>query len=91
MVYKGITDTATSFTDNKKTVSSMFFMLLQKRVIIYSDCATPTSEQLAAICSAETAKLFGIKPKIAMLCYVMLKYVMLKYVMLKEKVENDRE
>ncbi|YCJ93825.1 MAG: phosphate acetyltransferase [Candidatus Karelsulcia muelleri] len=57
-----------------KTVSSMFFMLLQKRVIIYSDCAiisTPTSEQLAeiAICSAETAKLFGIKPKIAMLSY----------------------
>ncbi|MFP3037260.1 MAG: phosphate acyltransferase [Candidatus Karelsulcia muelleri] len=51
--------------------------LLQKRVIIYSDCAiisTPTSEQLAdiAICSAETAKLFGIKkikPKIAMLSY----------------------
>lgn len=57
-----------------KTVSSMFFMLLQNRVIIYSDCAiisTPTSEQLAdiAICSAETAKLFGIKPKIAMLSY----------------------
>ncbi|MGM5631799.1 phosphate acetyltransferase [Apibacter raozihei] len=57
-----------------KTVSSVFFMLLQDRVLVYGDCAVvpnPTSEQLAdiAISSAQTAKAFGIEPKIAMLSY----------------------
>lgn len=57
-----------------KTVSSVFFMLLQDRVLVYGDCAVvpnPTSEQLAdiAISSAQTAKAFGIEPKVAMLSY----------------------
>lgn len=57
-----------------KTVSSVFFMLLDDRVLVYGDCAivpNPTAEQLAeiAITSAETAKAFGIEPKVAMLSY----------------------
>ncbi len=56
------------------TVSSVFFMCLPSRVSIFGDCAVnpnPTSEQLAdiAISSAETSKMFGIEPKIAMLSY----------------------
>ncbi len=55
-------------------VSSVFFMCLADRVLVYGDCAVnpkPTAEQLAeiAIASAETAKVFDIKPKIAMLSY----------------------
>ncbi|WP_343153005.1 phosphate acetyltransferase [Buchnera aphidicola] len=57
-----------------KLISSVFFMLLRKNTLIYSDCAinpNPTSEQLAeiAIQSFNTAKIFGIVPKIAMLSY----------------------
>ena len=56
------------------TVSSVFFMCLPNRVSVFGDCAVnpnPTSEQLAdiAISSAETSKMFGIEPKIAMLSY----------------------
>ncbi len=56
------------------TVSSVFFMCLPNRVSVFGDCAVipnPTSEQLAdiAISSAETAKMFGIDPKVAMLSY----------------------
>ena len=56
------------------TVSSIFFMCLPDRVSVFGDCAVnpnPTSEQLAeiAISSAESSKLFGIEPKIAMLSY----------------------
>jgi phosphate acetyltransferase len=56
------------------TVSSVFFMCLPNRVSVFGDCAVnpnPTSEQLAeiAISSAETSKMFGIDPKIAMLSY----------------------
>ncbi|MBB3698754.1 phosphate acetyltransferase [Flammeovirga yaeyamensis] len=55
-------------------VSSVFFMSLPDRVLVYGDCAVnpnPNSEQLAeiAISSAETAIAFGIEPKIAMLSY----------------------
>ena len=56
-------------------VSSVFFMALPDRVLVYGDCAVnpnPTAEQLAeiAISSADTAKAFGIKqPRIAMLSY----------------------
>ncbi|GIZ14287.1 phosphate acetyltransferase [Capnocytophaga catalasegens] len=57
-----------------KTVSSVFFMLLQDRVLVYGDCAivpNPTAEQLAeiAITSADSAKAFGIEPKVALLSY----------------------
>ncbi len=55
-------------------VSSVFFMLLADRVLVYGDCAVvpdPNAEQLAdiAISSAETAAQFGIEPRIAMLSY----------------------
>ncbi len=55
-------------------VSSVFFMCLEDRVLVYGDCAInprPTAEQLAdiAIASADTAKLFGIEPRVAMLSY----------------------
>ncbi|MCS5490080.1 phosphate acetyltransferase [Algoriphagus limi] len=56
------------------TVSSVFFMCLPNRVSVFGDCAVvpnPTTEQLAdiAISSAESAQMFGIEPKIAMLSY----------------------
>jgi phosphate acetyltransferase len=56
------------------TVSSVFLMCLADRVLAYGDCAVipePTVEQLAdiAISSAETARQFGIEPRVAMLSY----------------------
>jgi phosphate acetyltransferase len=55
-------------------VSSVFFMCLADRVLVYGDCAVnpkPDSTQLAdiAISSADTAAAFGIAPRIAMLSY----------------------
>ncbi len=55
-------------------VSSVFFMCLKDRVLVYGDCAVnpdPDAEGLAviAISSAQTAKIFGIDPRIAMLSY----------------------
>ncbi|MCX2959422.1 MAG: phosphate acyltransferase, partial [Serratia symbiotica] len=57
---------------NTTLVSSIFFMLLPDKVLIYGDCAVnvnPNSQELAeiAIQSANSAKIFGIKPRIAML------------------------
>jgi phosphate acetyltransferase len=57
------------------TVSSVFFMLLPDRVVLYGDCAivpNPTAEQLAeiAISSADSATTFGIDTaRVAMLSY----------------------
>ncbi len=55
-------------------VSSVFFMCLDTRVLVYGDCAIvpdPTPEELAQIAveSAQTAKAFGIDPIVAMLSY----------------------
>ena len=55
-------------------VSSVFFMCLEDRVLVYGDCAinpNPDAEQLAeiAIASADTATAFGIEPKVALLSY----------------------
>ncbi|KUG09944.1 phosphate acetyltransferase [Solirubrum puertoriconensis] len=55
-------------------VSSVFFMCLPDRVVVFGDCAVnpnPTAEQLAeiAISSAESGMRFGIEPRIAMLSY----------------------
>jgi phosphate acetyltransferase len=55
-------------------VSSVFFMALEDRVLVYGDCAInpdPDATQLAdiAISSAETARAFGVEPRVAMLSY----------------------
>jgi phosphate acetyltransferase len=55
-------------------VSSVFFMCLPGKVLVYGDCAinsNPSSEELAAIAvaSADTAAAFGITPRVAMLSY----------------------
>ncbi len=55
-------------------VSSLFFMCMQTRVLVYGDCAVnqnPDQKELAqiAISSARTAKQFGIEPRVAMLSY----------------------
>lgn len=55
-------------------VSSVFFMCLEDRVLVYGDCAInpkPTAEELAdiAIASADTAQLFGVEPRVAILSY----------------------
>ena len=60
--------------EGANTVSSVFFMLLEDRVVAYGDCAInpdPNAQQLAeiAISSADTSKRFGIDPKVAMLSY----------------------
>jgi phosphate acetyltransferase len=55
-------------------VSSVFFMCLADRVLVYGDCAVnvhPSAEQLAgiAVASAGTAARFGVEPRVAMLSY----------------------
>jgi len=55
-------------------VSSIFFMCFETKVLVYGDCAInedPNAQELAdiAIASADSAKTFGITPKVAMLSY----------------------
>ncbi|HEU5129030.1 MAG TPA: phosphate acetyltransferase [Glycomyces sp.] len=55
-------------------VSSVFFMCLEDRVLVYGDCAVnpdPDAAQLAdiALSSAGTAAEFGVDPRVAMLSY----------------------
>lgn len=55
-------------------VSSVFFMLMPDQVYVYGDCAVnpaPTAEELAdiAIQSADSARAFGIHPRVAMISY----------------------
>jgi phosphate acetyltransferase len=55
-------------------VSSVFFMLMPDQVYVYGDCAVnpdPTAEELAdiAIQSADSAKAFGMEPRVAMISY----------------------
>ena len=57
-----------------KTVSGVFLMSMADRVYLYGDCAVipnPTTDQLCdvAVASAETARAFGLDPKVAMLSY----------------------
>jgi len=57
-----------------RIVSSVFFMCLPEQVVVYGDCAInpdPNAEELAdiALQCADSAKLFGIKAKVAMLSY----------------------
>lgn len=55
-------------------VSSVFFMCLADRVLVYGDCAInpdPNAAQLAeiALSSARTAQTFGVDPRVALLSY----------------------
>ena len=55
-------------------VSSLMFMLLAGRVVVYADCAlqvSPNSEELARIAAASalTSSCFGIDPDVALLSY----------------------
>lgn len=57
-----------------RKVSAFFFMVLEERLLLFADCAVniePNSRELAdiAIDTAETAKRFGIFPRIAMLSF----------------------
>ncbi|MGM0465995.1 MAG: phosphate acetyltransferase [Acidobacteriota bacterium] len=68
---------AFEFIKTKKgfsVISSVFFMCLPDRVLVYGDCAVnpdPDADQLAeiAIASAQTATTFEIHPIVAMLSY----------------------
>lgn len=55
-------------------VSAIFFMLMKEQVYVFGDCAlnlNPNADELAqiAIQSADTAKAFGIDPRVAMITY----------------------
>ena len=55
-------------------VSSVFFMLMPDQVLVYGDCAInpdPNATELAEIAlqSADSAKAFGVEPKVAMISY----------------------
>ncbi len=57
-----------------EVVSSIFFMCLETRVLVFGDCAIvqdPTASELASIAieSAKNAKKFDIEPKVAMISY----------------------
>ena len=55
-------------------VSSVFFMLMPEQVLVYGDCAinpNPNAVQLAEIAkqSSDSARAFGVDPKVAMISY----------------------
>lgn len=61
-------------TPDCSIVSSVLLMCLEDRVLAYGDCAVnpdPNASQLSeiAMSSAQTAYLFGIEPRVAMLSY----------------------
>lgn len=61
-------------TKNVSTVSSVFFMCLPNQVMVYGDCGvvpSPNADELASIAiqSHDSARAFGIEPKVAMLSY----------------------
>jgi phosphate acetyltransferase len=58
----------------RRVVSSVFLMCLADRVLVYGDCAVvpnPDAAELAdiAVSAADTAAMFGIEPRVAMLSY----------------------
>lgn len=60
--------------DDEPLVSSFFFMCFESGPRLFADCAlntSPDAEALAAIANqtAETARLFGLDPRVAMLSY----------------------
>jgi len=61
-------------SDAAELVSSIFFMCLPDQVVVYGDCAInpdPDAAQLAdiAIQSADSARRFGLEPRVAMISY----------------------
>jgi len=61
-------------SDSAELVSSIFFMCLPDQVVVYGDCAInpdPDATQLAdiAIQSADSARRFGLEPRVAMISY----------------------
>lgn len=61
-------------TKDASIVSSVFFMCLKTKVLVYGDCAVnqdPDAKQLAEIAyiSSKTAEAFSLFPKVAMLSY----------------------
>jgi len=61
-------------SDSAELVSSIFFMCLPDQVVVYGDCAInpdPDAAQLAdiAIQSADSARRFGLEPRVAMISY----------------------
>ncbi|HEX7616612.1 MAG TPA: NADP-dependent malic enzyme [Thermoanaerobaculia bacterium] len=57
-----------------KKVSGLYILVLQDRVFFFADTTVnidPTAEDLAeiALLSADTAKLFGVQPRVAMISY----------------------
>ncbi|MFC2427508.1 MAG: phosphate acetyltransferase [Campylobacter sp.] len=55
-------------------VSSSFIMCFEEEILVYADCAinpNPDAQQLAqiALASADTARAFGLEPRVAMLSY----------------------
>ena len=61
-------------SESAELVSSIFFMCLPDQVVVYGDCAInpdPDASQLAdiAIQSADSARRFGLEPRVAMLSY----------------------
>jgi phosphate acetyltransferase len=57
-----------------RLVSSVFFMCLPEQVLVYGDCAInadPDAEELAEIAlqSADSAAIFGIEPRVALISY----------------------
>lgn len=59
---------------DSELVSSVFFMLLPDKVLVYGDCAintNPDAKQLAeiAVQSARSAHDFGLEPRVAMISY----------------------
>ncbi len=55
-------------------VSSVFLMCLRDRVLVFGDCAVvpnPNAQELSdiALSASETARAFGIEPRVAMLSY----------------------
>lgn len=60
--------------EGAQAVSSVFFMCLPDQVLVYGDCAiipNPSEDELAqiAIQSHDSAKAFGIEPRVAMISY----------------------
>ncbi|RMZ54573.1 hypothetical protein APUTEX25_002148, partial [Auxenochlorella protothecoides] len=74
MVAMGDADGMVLKTPDRRLISSVFFMCLPDRVLVYGDCAVnvePTAAELAQIAttSADTAAAFGVEPRVAMLSY----------------------